>query len=572
MAQLSMNEVNKRITEYEEKYAELCQYVKDNVYVHQDEKIKVVNAPVKSGKRKMVQVHYLYSRRDNRKEHTILVTALHRIADKPQYDEFKLMGIDVFTINTKTKVEKLTKHVNDILKNDDDMKITIHLDELDYGAGNTQLLSNIWKEYKANPNVFLTLYSATPDVAKRQFITSGSTGQPPFYDCEKYEPPATYRGIKWYIQEKKIVEAQLFFTLNESGKVDVSDQGLEAIKELKDATKDKKDDRHMMVLRLTNSIKVGDKMVPAFTLLKSVKNEFEEEYDVDLEFVGTNDKALEWSDYKNWRRYSKDIPIIIVVNQVASRSTEWMMHPFLVSYHTYRSETTCVSTCIQAQERVAYFESTYDVHGKPNIDIKVYGDTQAAKYSAGMISYDDLEKKNLSTNLTKKKKGKVSVRGKVYPAKDWQDVRMILKKYYEENGIEKVVDGRIHKSSYIKDEYKLKRYMKIKDKTYEIAEWKNHKEKEGFYLSNIRSSRSRFITGKSLTLKDTLLKLSDIEKNKDSAVSENTPYRIYVYYDVNETDPENYKFGVVLFEENLCSKVVNKSMYENSDRNDTDGL
>jgi hypothetical protein len=571
MARVSKNEVNKRITEYEEKYPELCKYVENNVYVHQDKKIKVVSAPVKCGKRKMVQVHYLYSRRDNRKEHTILVTALHRKADKPQYDEFKSMGIYVFTINTKTKVEKLTKHVNEILKNDDDMKITIHLDELDYGAGNTQLLSNIWKEYKANPKVFLTLYSATPDVAKRQFITSGSTDQPPFYDCEKYEPPPTYHGIMRLIKENKIVEAQLFFTLNESGKIEVGEQGLEAIKELKAATKDEKDDRHLMVLRLTNSIKVDDKMVPAFSLLKSVKNEFEEEHEVELEFVGTNDKVLEWSDYRTWRNYSKNVSIIIVVNQVASRSTEWMNHPFLVNYHTYRSETTCVATCIQAQERIAYFEPTYDVHGKPNIDIKVYGDMQAAKYSAGMISYDDLEKKNLSTNLTKKKKGKVSVRGEVYPANDWQDALKIINEYYEENGIKKDVN-KIHKSNYIKDEYKLKRCMKRKDKTYEIAEWENHKEKEGFYLSNIRSSRSRFVTGKSLTLKDTLLKLSDIEKNKDSAVSENTPYRIYVYYDVNETDPENYKFGVVLFEENLCSKVVNKSMYENSDRNDTDGL
>ena len=170
---------------------ELYNYINDKVRPL-NKKFKLVHAPVKSGKRGMVEI---YSLLDNKSKH-IFLTALHRIADVKQREELTSYGIDVFSVNNKKKKDLCIKKIDALLYKKEIVRI--HLDELDFGCGDKQLLSNIWSKYKTNPNVYFILYSATIEVAKREFLMVNNIED--FYECERFVPPISYFGIHKYLQ------------------------------------------------------------------------------------------------------------------------------------------------------------------------------------------------------------------------------------------------------------------------------------------------------------------------------------------------------------------------------------
>ena len=104
-------------------------------------KIKIVKAPVKAGKRGMVEIYCLL---DPESTH-IYITALHRTADEKQRTELESYGLNVFSINNKAKKDKCIKYIDDKLKKGRTIKT--HLDELDFGCGNKQLLNDIYPLY-----------------------------------------------------------------------------------------------------------------------------------------------------------------------------------------------------------------------------------------------------------------------------------------------------------------------------------------------------------------------------------------------------------------------------------------
>ena len=75
-----------------------------------------------------------------------------------------------------------------------------------------------------------------------------------------------------------------------------------------------------------------------------------------------------------------------MINQVSGRSTEWKCHPFIVWYHTLRTDETPIGTIIQDQERPVYYTGTYT----DDINIEIYGDLECAKYSAGQITLQQM--------------------------------------------------------------------------------------------------------------------------------------------------------------------------------------
>jgi hypothetical protein len=535
-----------RINWFKENRNALCHYINDEVRPF-NKKFKLVHAPVKSGKRGMVEI---YSLLDKNSKH-IFLTALHRKADEKQRDELTSYGIHVYSVNNKNKKDDCIKYIEELLLKEDVIKI--HLDELDFGCGNNQLLNNIWSTYKTNPNVYFVLYSATIEVAKKEFLLVNNIND--FYECKRYIPPPTYFGIKNYLQHNKFFQAVPFidYNDNEEAGFNITVQGEELIQKLINNTNNTTNKRHIGILRLAGNFKIHGKLVPHFEKMKENKEFIENKYGVRLKFVGSNDNVVEWDDEKFWEELSPSLPFIIVINQVSGRSTEWKCHPFVVWYHTLRTDETPIGTIIQDQERPVRYTTTYT----DEIDIEIYGDLPCAKYSAGEITLQQLltmTSRKINSRLdTKNKKKHVVVDTPLY-YNSWNEIPQ---------------QYRVGKSlsTHVNDDNILKHKMSLLEKVsgistkveYEIKNWNKHSHLEGFYMTNIRSSRVKFIKGKS-SQKSIWFK-SDIQSELNEGINEKSKIRINLIYEDKETNPNNYKFIVRRFKETKETNCSNTTMY-----------
>ena len=531
----------KTIDYFKQQRPELYNYVLNDV-IPENKKFKLVPAPVKSGKRGMVEVHSLL---DKESSH-IFLTALHRTADENQRNELASYGIKVFSINNTKKKNECIKYIDDQLAMGKIIKP--HLDELDFGCGDKQLLNYIYSAYKNNPRVTFILYSATIEVAKKEFLVVNNIEE--FHECKPFNPPPTYFGIKKFLDKKKFHQATPFVTYNcNNESIKITTQGENLIKKLKENTNNTNNKRHIAVLRLAGNFKTNGKSISQFDTMKENSDCIEEKYGVRLKFVGSNDNSVEWDNLKTWGDYNPAIPYIFVINQVAGRSTEWKCHPYLVWYHTMRTEDTPTSTIIQDQERPVYYTINYT----DDIDIEIYGDVPSAQYSAGIITleqYDSMSNRKINARLnTKNQKKHIKVKQDPLWFNSWAE---IPEEYTKNRTL----------SSHVKPEYKLKEFMTTNNKSYQIKNWDKYNHLEGFYMTNIRSSISEFIKG---TSKKTNLNpiwfRSDLLNELGEGIDEKTKIRINLFYEDNETNPNNYKFMIREYESSEVAEFDNTSMY-----------
>ena len=531
----------KTIDYFKQHRPELYNYVLNDV-IPENKKFKLVPAPVKSGKRGMVEVHSLL---DKESSH-IFLTALHRTADENQRNELASYGIKVFSINNTKKKNECIKYMDDQLALGKEIKP--HLDELDFGCGDKQLLNYIYSAYKNNPHVTFILYSATIEVAKKEFLVVNNIEE--FHECKPFNPPPTYFGIKKFLDKKKFHQATPFLTYdcnNES--IKITTQGENLIKKLKENTNNTNNKRHIAVLRLAGNFKTNSKSISQFDTMKENSDYIEEKYGIRLKFVGSNDYSVEWDNLKTWGDYNPAIPYIFVINQVAGRSTEWKCQPYLVWYHTMRTDDTPTSTIIQDQERPVYYTLNYT----DDIDIEIYGDVPSAQYSAGIITleqYDSMSNRKINARLnTKNKKTHIKVKQDPKCFNSWAEIP------------EEFTKNRTL-SSHVKPEYKLKEFMTTNNKSYQIKNWDKYSHLEGFYMTNIRSSITEFIKGtsKKANLKPIWFK-SDLLNELGEGIDEKTKIRINLFYEDNETNPNNYKFMIREYESSEVAEYDNTSMY-----------
>lgn len=526
-----------KITYFRINRPELFNYVLNEV-MPENKKFKVVRAPVKSGKRGMVEI---YSLLDKNSVHVFL-TALHRITEKTQHKEVESYGIKVFSVNNKTKKDKCIEYINSKLEEGKEIKI--HLDELDFGCGGDQLLNQIYSSYKNEPKVNFILYSATIEVAKKEFLLCNNVDE--FHECAPYNPPSTYFGIKKYLENNKFFQASAFFDCDEKS-LKIKDQGKMLITKLINATKDKSNKRHIGVLRAAGNFKINGKLVSQFEKIKENKSNIEQQYGIRLKFVGSNDIDMKWDDTDTWEELNPDIPFIIVINQVSGRSTEWKCHPYIVWYHTLRTDDTPASTINQDQERPVYYTTNYT----DDINIEIYGDFASAQYSAGLITFDQyntMTNRKMSSRLdTKNKNDKKHIT--VKPPLIFDTWEQMPEKYRK---------GR-SKNGHVKDEYKLKETMVVSDKTYKIKNWSKFKHLEGFIMTNVRSSRDKFLNGKP-NQKPIWFK-SDLDNELGEGINEKNKIRINLFYADGEKDPTKYKFMIREFDNAVSANFINSSMY-----------
>jgi hypothetical protein len=528
------------------------------------DRIVVIHAPVKSGKRHIVEI---YSSLTNGYSINMFISTWNRKSDSEQHTRLKHedFNMKVHTFSTKKGLDTCIKDINTSLKSvkNSDTKIILHIDEMDFGAGNKMLLSKVFETYKYNDRVRFFLYSATCEIVKSEINDYTKS-----YKYAEFVPSSKYYGIKNYIVDGRFFEADDFVDFI-NGSAVLSDHADELLNDLVEQAKDTSHHRHIGVVRLAGRVP-NTKNDQVFDYFKELENYIVEKYHIECTFISHKDERnAKWNNIAHWKNEiilgKTRYPKLYILNQMAGRSTQWKCHPFLCWYHCKRGKDTPIGTIIQDQERPVYYMNEYN----KNNNIKIYGNELIARYSAGLLSLQDCTmetKKHINTNCRMKGVTKTNVVNIM--SKDFNTLKEVVD-FCIENKIGNInQDNNAHKKHFrihehhINDKYRLKEHMEYRGKTYKINNWDKYKQYENFYMSNIRGSRGLFIKGKCDKLP--IYTKENIEQNKDS-INERNKCRLNIVYKEGETDPNKYRFCLRYFdsvEEKDIVSYNNKTMYK----------
>jgi hypothetical protein len=361
----------------------------------------LIRAPVKSGKREMVE--YIAKRDEAHHPARVhaFVSAFHRVSDETQRMELKNHNIYVFSLTTQAKANQCIMWIEAQLA--EDKQIVIHLDECDFASGERQILSILYSAIRINPNITTILYSATP----QEVLFSGEIEDEEYQEMVdnmihtgeriEYIPPESFCGPARFLDAGLVTEAKPFFR-KYGNELELTIQGREIITDLRAHLSAGKTARNMIILRLSY-VDLGGSRVERkenkaiYQFLK--KWQTIPELSGCLVYADKGEKEIpdssnilkekiQWSNRLYWEAKRSDIPIIIVIDQTSSRSTEWACHDRVFATHDYRN-SVIFSVLSQAQERVNHYETQNRYDGfQP---IKIYGHLKTFQLSAGRITY-----------------------------------------------------------------------------------------------------------------------------------------------------------------------------------------
>ena len=372
-------------------------WVKREIVPHVDTcRLIIVEAPVKSGKREIVEYCAMRDEGLSSPRVHAFISAWHRSADDDQRTELTRHNMKVFSINNKKVANECIDWIKRTIESG--KTIILHLDECDHGTGDKQILGKVYKFAREQQQVHTILYSATP----QEVLFSDEINEDDEYNAilddilfavhVKYIPAPTYCGSRRFLEEGLVHDAKPFFTMDPIPSL--TEQGRQIIEGLRNSTSAGRG-RNIMILRLTkkDGKRKSDKDIYKF--LNNIAGLLEEEHGIniwvdkksfDLD-SNTQEYArkIEWSKHRFWRTIAKDVPILIVIDQTSSRSTEWLCHDRVYATHDYRTEIS-YAIISQAQERVNHYETNLNYEGgfQP---ILVYGHRKTFELSAGLITY-----------------------------------------------------------------------------------------------------------------------------------------------------------------------------------------
>lgn len=445
-----INKIDKpwSVDQFEEFRPHMTEFVRNEVVPllngHQNlvSKRLLIHGEVKVGKREIVEYIAVRDSLNTSRIH-VFISAFHRKADECQRDELENHGIHVFSIHSKKKQADAIAFIENHLNNDG--SIVIHWDECDYGTGERQNLSNIYRVFKTNPMVFNILYSATPEEMLYSDDIAPSNPEDEliadFYETgvvKRYTPPMGYCGAKKFLENNLVFQALPFFESSSRHSIRLSEQAKTIISQAKAALRvssrlrrdllNERDDaedsndaakvaeinnrlkqiqtRNVIVLRL--SYFEGDddddyeedydasescKEKAIYSFLKNSQHVEElkgvviyaDKPDVK-EFKSlpnvSADQRIQWGKRVYWENLTHEEIVIVVHDQTATRSTEWVFHDRIFATHDYRKRLT-FNTIAQAQLRSAHYEQNYQGGFQP---IKIYGDVKTFKFAIGLIN------------------------------------------------------------------------------------------------------------------------------------------------------------------------------------------
>jgi hypothetical protein len=416
------------VNQFELHRPEICSFVnKELIYRIENEDHSQINkiivkAPVKSGKREIVEYTSMKDSVTPQTRVHAFISAWHRKADEEQRDELKKHNLNVFSIINDENAIKFKKWIVSMLSTN--KKIVIHLDECDHGSGHTQKLSLIWNDIKGNRNISIILYSATPEEILFSSEIKDEDEQSILDDIilyaetTEYTPPIGYCGSRKFIEENLVFDAKPFFKIM-NGSAILSDQAKMIINDLRLSMLGERK-RNIIILRLSYYVnnlekKIENKAIYQFIdklhyfqelsnfLIIFDKDSIEER--VELK---NRDRILidnvQWSKKIFWDTKTSDQPILVIIDQTSSRSTEWACHDRVFATHDFRKKSSYSIIC-QAQERVNHYERKYGGFQR----ISVYGHRKSFILSASRDQKSEYE--NYLNNLWMIKKVKKPIPG-----------------------------------------------------------------------------------------------------------------------------------------------------------------
>ena len=414
------------VADFEKHRPEICSFVnRELIYRIENEDHSQINkiivkAPVKSGKREIVEYS---SMKDSKIEQTrvhAFISAWHRKADEEQRDELKKHNLNVFSIINDENAIKFKKWIISMLSTN--KKIVIHLDECDHGSGHTQKLSLIWNDIKGNRNISIILYSATPEeilfsseIKDEQSILDDIIL---YAETTEYTPPIGYCGSRKFIEENLVFDAKPFFKIL-NGSAILSDQAKMIVIDLQNSMlRERK--RNIIILRLSYYVnnlekKIENKAIYQFIdklhYFQELSNFliiFDKDSVEERVVLRNRDRILidnvQWSKKIFWDTKTSDQPILVIIDQTSSRSTEWACHDRVFATHDFRKKSSYSIIC-QAQERVNHYERKYGGFQR----ICVYGHRKSFILSASRDQKSEYE--NYLNNLWMIKKVKKPIAG-----------------------------------------------------------------------------------------------------------------------------------------------------------------
>ena len=366
----------------------------------------LVRAPVKSGKREIVEYSAQRDYCSNPTQVHAFISAWHRKADDDQRSELRIHNTEVFSINNAKNSHACNEWIARQLT--EGRRVILHIDECDYGSGGRQILGRIYREYRSHNMVVFVLYSATP----QEVLFSGELDEEDEagYDADyeelvddimghnlplEYVPPPNYCGAARFLDEGLVFDAKPFFYYQNDA-VQLSPQGKEIMADLRRSLR-RNPQRNVIVLRLSSGEGArkdnkqiyqflnGIRTCPELQGVEVIADNMQNKNDpID----GIRSQTIEWSNESYWEdKILWKKPTICVIDQTASRSTEFVCHHRIFAMHDFRNKVV-YTTVSQAQERVCHYASEDGGSRYRTFQpIRVYGHRKTFELSAGLIDY-----------------------------------------------------------------------------------------------------------------------------------------------------------------------------------------
>lgn len=355
----------------------------------------LIRAPVKSGKREIVEYVAVRDHSHNPHRIHVFISAWYRTADEEQRLELMIHNMRVFPITKTANAEECKVWIQAQIVAG--KHVVIHVDECDFGSGQRQNLGRVYSSFRENDACSFLLYSATP----QEVIISGEVDMKEDEVYEElieeirntgkfieYTPPPGYCGPTRFLAEDLVFDATPFFE-NDADGIRLTPQGSKIISDFRENLVEHPS-RNVIVLRLSSSEGRSRENRHIYQFIRGVEN-CEELNGIgitvakdDLNQPGVRCDVIEWSNREYWLDLAVGRPKIFVIDQTASRSTEFVCHDRIFAYHDFR-KTVVYTTVSQAQERVNHYEQRYGGFQR----IRVYGHKKTFQLSSGQISYGE---------------------------------------------------------------------------------------------------------------------------------------------------------------------------------------
>lgn len=334
----------------------------------------LVKAPVKSGKKDIVEGSAVLVGPSTK---VFYVTALNRKDVKRQVAELKLYNVSTYVVNSDAAVKTVIAAISSEKSRGN--RVIVCLDECDYGSGDAQKMSGMFKEILNDSSVMKIYFSATAHETEVSSLRERSD-----FRVMDFNPPANYIGAEWFIDEGLVYDTDTFFYTNEENDIILSDHAKLVIME------SMIDNRHIGVVRIGHEFTTKD------FKLGATKRDLETQLQEVLPsgrpweiIVVDSEDSHDWEDRKTRNMYVNDTEVfyLFILKQTCGRGTDlkgW--HHKLAFWHDARSHNgnSRPNTLIQAFGRPFHYSASYG--GVPQ-RIRIYCDMVVMELAA----YDDID-------------------------------------------------------------------------------------------------------------------------------------------------------------------------------------